>query len=144
MYLFLLEWIFDQELTKIIFVSFFSPFLILLSFLAMRMVHIEDKSKLNFDDDFINQTTLLIFCLTLIPGIFHLFKNLKFDKTLGDLSFALYLLHFGVITLLLNLEITPNILTTLFPTISLSILILPVTRKLERNLRSQVDRFTKH
>jgi peptidoglycan/LPS O-acetylase OafA/YrhL len=118
--------------------------LIFLSFLLIRILHIEAKLKLNFDDVVIVQTTLLIFCLTLIPGIFHLFKNLKFDKTLGDLSFALYLLHFGVITFLLNFGMTPNILTTILPSIVLSILILPFTRNLERNLRSQVDRFTRH
>jgi peptidoglycan/LPS O-acetylase OafA/YrhL len=52
----------------------------------------------------IKETLLLIAIVFCIPNLFNIFKENKFDRKLGDLSYPIYMLHMIVILIMPNLN----------------------------------------
>jgi peptidoglycan/LPS O-acetylase OafA/YrhL len=86
---------------------------------------------------------ILLFAL-LIPGLFELTKDYKFDRWIGELSYPLYILHFPILQLLkkgtlspLNDTISLGSQVALFSFIGAILIYLFVDKPLEKRFKAE-------
>jgi peptidoglycan/LPS O-acetylase OafA/YrhL len=85
-----------------------------------------------------NYKFLFILMLVFImPILFLLTKSSKFDRTLGDCSFIVYLLHSGLAMLIFKLGLTPSF----YNVVILSLVVAAVSLKLIRKIEDSMQNF---
>jgi peptidoglycan/LPS O-acetylase OafA/YrhL len=129
------ESIFSKSRGKKISIYLVGPLAAIL--LANYLVH---EKYLKTIPSVVNQVQIISVSILVIPALFYLSRRVKIDKFLGDLSYSVYLLHFGAISLLTYFGFKPNLSMTLLISTTLSALLLPLNQKLEIKLRGSVDR----
>jgi peptidoglycan/LPS O-acetylase OafA/YrhL len=78
--------------------------------------------------------SLILFCT--LPILFRLTKQSRFDRKIGDLSFAIYLSHLGIISIFEVMGLSSNFYLVSFSSIFVALCLSPLSNQLELKIRT--------